>query len=236
LVSIIACTEKPSYMNNIFANYARQSYQHKELIIVLNRDDMDIRKWIRKARQYKNVSICRVPQKYQLGKCLNYGIQRAKHSVIAKLDDDDYYGSYYLQESINKMHRQRVSVIGKHACFIYFEAKKALMLYRGGGQNQYRAGRGANVKGGTLMFRKSVWNKVKFNERKLHGSDVAFLADCRRRGYKIYSVSKYNYVCVRRKNVHSHTQKTSTAEYMARCKLVKFTNRYIPLVTKKFAY
>jgi hypothetical protein len=229
LVSIVACTERPSFMNNIFANYARQSYEHKELIIVLNRDNMDIRKWKRKARQYKNVSIYRVPERYQLGKCLNYGIRRAKHSIIAKFDDDDYYGRYYLQESINKMRTQRVSVIGKRACFIYFEAKKALMLYNGGGQNQYRR----TVKGGTLMFRKSVWGKVKFNERKLHGSDVAFLRGCRRRGYKIYSVSKYNYVCIRRKNVHSHTQKTPTREYMARCKLVKFTKRYLPFVYKK---
>ncbi|WP_281282547.1 glycosyltransferase [Paenibacillus piri] len=229
MVSIIACTERPSFMNNVFANYERQSYKNKEMIIVLNRDDMDINKWRRKASQYKNVSVYQVPQRYQLGKCLNFGIQRAKHSIIAKFDDDDYYGRYYLVESVNKMRRQNVPVIGKNACFIYFEPKKALMLYRGGGQNRYRG----MIKGGTLMFKKSVWNNVKFNEKKLHGSDVAFLSGCRKKGYKIYSVSKYNYVCVRRKNVNSHTQKTSTKEYMGRCKLVRYTNRYIPYVAKK---
>lgn len=216
-------------MNNIFANYKRQSYKNKEMIIVLNRDDMNMNQWRRKARQYKNVSVYRVPQRYQLGKCLNYGIQKAKHSIIAKFDDDDYYGRYYLAESVNKMRRKKVFVIGKTACFIYFEPKKALMLYRERGENRYHP----NIKGGTLMFKKSVWNKVKFNEKKLHGSDVAFLRGCRKQGYKIYSVSKYNYVCVRRKDVNSHTQKTSTKKYMARCKLVKYTKRYIPYVTKK---
>lgn len=229
MVSIIACTERPSFMNNLFANYERQSYKDKEMIIVLNRDDMDIDKWRRKASQYKNVSVYRVPQKYQLGKCLNYGIQRAKHSIIAKFDDDDYYGRYYLEESVNKMRRQNVPVIGKGACFIYFEPRKALMLFRGSRQNQYQG----FIKGGTLMFKKSVWSNVKFNEKKLHGSDVAFLRGCKKRGYKIYSVSKYNYVCIRRKDVNSHTQKTSTEEYMRRCKLVRNTTRYIPYVTKK---
>jgi glycosyltransferase involved in cell wall biosynthesis len=199
------------------------------MIIVLNRDDMDINKWRRKARKYKNVSVYRVPQKYNLGKCLNYGIRRARHRIIAKFDDDDYYGRYYLKESIKKMRKRKVSVIGKNASFIYFKAKKALMLFRGGGQNQYQQ----NIKGGTLLFKKSVWKKVKFNEKKVHGSDVAFLRGCRKRGYKIYSVSKYNYVCVRRKNVKSHTQKTSTKIYMARCKLIRYTRRYIPFVNKK---
>lgn len=216
-------------MNNVFANYKRQSYKHKEMIIVLNRDNMDINKWRRKASRYKNVSVYRVPQRYQLGKCLNYGIQRARHSIIAKFDDDDYYGRYYLVESVNKMRRKNVPVIGKNACFIYFEPQRALMLYRGSGQNQYRG----LIKGGTLMFKKSVWRNVKFNERKLHGSDVSFLRGCRKRGYKIYSVSKYNYVCVRRKDISSHTQKTSTKKYMARCKLVRHTKRFIPYVTKK---
>ncbi|WP_132415786.1 glycosyltransferase [Paenibacillus albiflavus] len=229
MVSIIVCTERPSFMNNIFANYERQSYKNKEMIIVLNRDDMDIKKWRRKASQYKNVSVYRVPQRYQLGKCLNYGIQRAKHSIIAKFDDDDYYGRYYLVESVNKMRRQNVPVIGKNTCYLYFEPKKALMLYREGGENRYLD----IIKGGTLVFKKSVWRNVKFNEKKLHGSDVAFLRGCRKRGYKIYSVSKYNYVCVRRKDVNSHTQKTSTKEYMGRCKLVRSTTHYIPYVTKK---
>ncbi|WP_052339600.1 glycosyltransferase family 2 protein [Gorillibacterium massiliense] len=229
MVSIVVCTERPSFMNNVFENYERQSYKDKELIIVLNRDDMDINKWRRKASQYKNVSVYRVPQRYEVGKCLNYGIERAKHSIIAKLDDDDYYGRYYLEEAVNKMHRHNVPVIGKNASFIYFESKKALMLYRGGGQNRYRS----RIKGGTLTFKKYVWRNVKFNEKMLHSTDVAFLRGCRKRGYKIYSASQYNYVCVRREDVNSHTQKLSTKEYMGKCKLVRHTTDYIPYVTKK---
>ncbi len=216
-------------MDNVFENYERQRYKDKEMIIVLNRDDMDINKWRKKASQYKNVSVYQVPQKYKLGKCLNYGIERAKHSIIAKFDDDDYYGRYYLEESVNKMHSHNVPVIGKNGCFIYFEPKKALMLFRGGRQDRYQG----FIKGGTLMFKKYVWKNIKFNEKKRHGSDVAFLSGCRKRGYKIYSVSKYNYVCVRREDVKSHTQKTPTEEYMDRCKLVKHTTDYIPYVTKK---
>lgn len=229
MVSIITATMRPEFMKNIFRNYKRQRYKKKELIIILNRDNMDINYWRNQASQYKNISVYQVPEIYKLGKCLNYGIKKAKHKVIAKFDDDDYYSPYYLTESMNALRKRKAPVVGKYTTYIYFEGKKALMLYRLKGERKFRR----FLKGGTLVFRKYVWKHVKFNEKKLHGSDVAFIRGCRRRGYKCYSVSKYNYVCVRRKDTSSHTQKTSTKKYMARCKLVKRTSKYTRIITKK---
>ena len=51
-ISIIACTMRPEFINNIFANYNRQSYKNKELIIILNHDDIDIDKVKIKAMLY----------------------------------------------------------------------------------------------------------------------------------------------------------------------------------------
>ena len=61
MVSIIACTMRSSYMDNIFDNYERQTVKNKEMIIILNRDDMDFRKWRRRARKYHNVKVHKVP-------------------------------------------------------------------------------------------------------------------------------------------------------------------------------
>ncbi|PZE21646.1 glycosyltransferase family A protein [Paenibacillus xerothermodurans] len=229
MVSIIACSMRPSYMKNVFANFERQTYKNKEMIIVLNRDDMDKEKWEKKASKFENVRVYQVPERYRLGRCLNYGIRRAKYDIIAKFDDDDYYGPDYLKEVARPLLQGKASVVGKNASYIYFAGRRALMLYRRGGEHQYRR----NVKGGTLTFKKRVWRKVKFNEKKRHGSDVAFLRGCRKRGYKIYSVSRYNYVCIRRRNTRSHTQKTGTRKYMARCRFIRRTKRYVPLVTKR---
>ncbi|WP_367398376.1 glycosyltransferase [Paenibacillus lautus] len=228
IVSIIVSTMRPDFMNNIFQNYAHQKVKNKEMIIILNRDDMDIKYWRKMASKYKNVTVYKVSEKYNLGACLNYGIKKAKYNVIAKFDDDDYYAPCYLKESLDALARSKASIVGKHTAYIYFEEKKALMLYRDGGERKYRR----KVKGGTLVFKKDVWNKIKFDEKQVNGSDSDFLRRCKRMGYKIYSVSKHNYVCIRRRDIHSHTQKTSTKNYMARCKLVSYTNNFIPRITR----
>jgi Glycosyltransferases, probably involved in cell wall biogenesis len=229
MVSIITCTMRNSYMNNVFQNYVNQKVENKELIVVLNHDGMDLDKWRREAAKYKNVSVYQVPEKYNLGKCLNYGIERANHKIIAKFDDDNYYAPHYLKEAMDTLGKNRkISVVGKHTAYVYFERKKALMLFRRGGENQYNR----RIKGGSLVFRKKVWRKIKFNERKTHTIDVDFLNRCRRRHYKIYSVSKYNYVCIRRANFKSHTQKISTKDYMKKCKLVSYTKNFVPIITK----
>ncbi|UVI28632.1 glycosyltransferase [Paenibacillus spongiae] len=219
-------------MNNVFANFDNQKVKKKELIVILNRDDMNIRRWRRKARRYKNVHIYRVAEEHNIGKCLNYGVGKANFDIIAKFDDDNYYGPGYLREALDAFkNKPKASVVGKYSAYVYFEETEALMIYRGGGENRYKR----RVKGGTFVFRRSVWNKIKFNEQLRQNSDVDFLNRCRANKFKIYSVSKYNYVCIRRADTNSHTQKLSTQDYMAKCKLVAYTKDVLPIITKKLS-
>ncbi|WP_182302141.1 hypothetical protein [Cohnella cholangitidis] len=104
------------------------------------------------------------------------------------------------------------------------------MIFRKGGEDQYQR----KIKGGSFVFRKSVWDDVKFNEVEQQRIDVDFLERCKKKRYKIYSVSKYNYVCVRRADTDSHTQKISTKDYMAKCVPVARTTNFIPHITKRF--
>jgi glycosyltransferase involved in cell wall biosynthesis len=229
MVSIIACTMRNSYMDNLFANYERQDWPNKEMIIILNKDDMDLDLWKKRANQYKinEVRVYQLPEEYNLGKCLNWAIAKAKGTFIAKFDDDDYYAPGYLSESVEALRKKKAPIVGKHTCFIYFEEKQALMEYRRGRENMHLG----RVKGGTLLFRKAVWNKVKFPEDRVVGSDSHWLKACRAANYKIHSVSKYNYVCIRRANTESHTQKRNTEDYMSKCELIRYTDNFIPYIT-----
>lgn len=227
MASIIACTMRPEFMDNIFSNYERQEWDEKEMIVILNKNSMNLKKWRKKAKKYENVRVYKLPEKYNLGKCLNWAIARAKGTFIAKFDDDDYYGPHYLKESLLALKANKAPIVGKHSTYIYFEEKKALMEYRKGNENRL----GRRIKGGTLFFRKSVWKKVKFPEDTFGGSDAKWLTKCYRRGYKVYLVSKKNYVCIRRKNIQSHTQKRPTKGYMKSCKLVAYTDDFISHTT-----
>ncbi|MGG1518121.1 hypothetical protein ABE504_22070 [Paenibacillus oryzisoli] len=56
-VSIITCTNRPQFFNNIVRNFQRQQYPAKELIIILNQDSMPLAEYRRKVRDVPNVRV-----------------------------------------------------------------------------------------------------------------------------------------------------------------------------------
>src|SRR5689334_14432353 len=89
-ISVITCTNKPSFLRTMFANYKRQRWTRKEWIIVVNSDRADLSRYMKMAAQLKHVRVYRLPAKRTLGACLNFASALARHSFIAKMDDDEY--------------------------------------------------------------------------------------------------------------------------------------------------
>ncbi|MBO7748173.1 glycosyltransferase [Paenibacillus sp. MWE-103] len=224
MITVVTCTIRRKCIDNVFANYRRQRWKNKRMIIVLNNDKLNIKRYRKRARRYKKneIRVYRLSQKYKLGKCLNYAVKRASKGLVAKFDDDDYYGPKFLREAARAIKGGKAGIVGKHTSYVYFKAKRALMLYRPGGEWSYTR----SLKGGTLVFRRSVWKRVKFPEFKKSGTDAGWLGRCHRRNIRIYSLSKKHYVCVRGKSSKGHTQKKSMRRYMSQCKMVKRTKRF----------
>ncbi|MBS4192696.1 glycosyltransferase family 2 protein [Bacillus sp. FJAT-49705] len=201
MVSIICCTMRQHCMDNVFQNYENQIVKEKELIIILNHDDMDINSWKERARQSQNVTVFHLPEKVTLGECLNYGIGKTKYSVIAKFDDDDYYAPSYLEQSLNVLNRANVHIVGKKSVFMYFIDEKILAIHRRRYENMFVKG---GIKGATLVFKKYITEKVKFPNMN-NGEDTFFLKECIDHNYRIFSTDKYNYACLRASNSGQHT-------------------------------
>ncbi|GGE23146.1 glycosyl transferase [Marinithermofilum abyssi] len=219
-VSVITCTIRPNQIQNIFRNYARQTFNPKELIIILNRKNMGLRRWVQIAKKFKNVRVYKksgVP----LGVCLNFGIRKARYPIIAKLDDDDYYAPKYLTQAVHALKTTNASLVGKDAHTTYFEGKKLVAVYRPHMQNRYTH----HVGGGTFVFKKNVFPRVKFPARTL-GEDIIFQQRLVRKGYKIYSTDRYHYVSIRRKNKRTHTWKESDKKGLRHCKIIARSKNY----------
>jgi len=73
-VSIITSTIRQHNINNVFINYISQDYKNKELIVILNKNDMDISLWKKTASKYNNIRIFRLDESKSLGECLNFAI------------------------------------------------------------------------------------------------------------------------------------------------------------------
>jgi hypothetical protein len=169
-VSIITCTNNSKFINNVFSNYNNQIGINKELIIIVNRDDISLIPYQNKAEHIINVSIYRIPEKISLGNCLNFAIARTKYEYIAKFDDDDYYAPNYLRRSLGVLMRKDVDVVWKSSVYVYLNSKRCLFIrYPNRGDRLV-----GFVAGGTIMFKKKVFDHVKFANVSL-GEDARFL-------------------------------------------------------------
>ncbi|MFE1244705.1 glycosyltransferase [Fictibacillus sp. NPDC058756] len=210
MVSIISCTIRDHCIDNIFENYHKQTFEPKELIIVLNHDGMDIKKWREKASVYKNVSVYQLPQDISLGSCINFAVEKTRFDIIANFEDDDYYSSTYLQKSVENLRKLKVDVIGKTSVYIYLKNRQILAVFNPNNENQFvhvqRSFGKQYLQGGTLVFKKKVHEKVKFADQ-IKELDRVFSMDCVRNGFKVYSSTKDDFVYIRSDDEGQHTWK-----------------------------
>ena len=80
-VSVICSTNRPGFMEQVFANYLRQTYLPREFIIVLNNNSMNIEKWRAKAAPYADIRVYQLDENISLGECLNYAIEQANLNI-----------------------------------------------------------------------------------------------------------------------------------------------------------
>lgn len=221
MVSIVTCTNRNRNIENIFENYCRQKWDNKELILVLNDDQLKIKYWRRKAKQYPDVRVYQLPGKDPLGQCLNFAVKQAKYDIIAKFDDDDYYSPYYIPQAMKVFKEKQADVVGKKTFYNYFKNKHLLGL------------RDSSMPfgGGTIMFRKEVFQKVSF-PLKNHAEDLTFLKECQEKQFKLCTTNPYNYVSVRDEISH-HTWKKPNKKLIEESYDIIETKDYIPHITQK---
>ncbi|MBS4540022.1 glycosyltransferase [Clostridium sp. D2Q-11] len=210
-ITVITCTNKHQYFDNIFENYNRQNHNVKELILVINKNDIDINLVEKKAREYPYVRVYQLDEDLSWGSCLNFCVENSLYNYIAHFDDDDFYASNYLNDCIHTYHHCKTDLLGKAAHYVYFEEKKLLGIRTPEHENKYTG----FVNGSTFFYHKNLINKVRFKDISL-GADLEFCYDVVRRGLKIYSSNRYNHVYIR-KNPKNHTWKISDSKMMSWC-------------------
>ncbi|WP_201008893.1 glycosyltransferase family 2 protein [Paenibacillus glycanilyticus] len=201
-VTIITSTMRPQLINQLFQNYARQDWENKELIIIVNKDRAGLQQYQNKAKSFPNVRVYRMPESSNLGACLNYAASLAKYDYIAKFDDDDYYGPNYISEAMVMFQTSKADIVGKLDIYYFFPHRSTLML-RKRGASWYSPV--SKVAGATIMFHKGVLEKVSFNTKVRQGSDARFIKGALNSKFRVYTTSPYNFAALRRADRTSHT-------------------------------
>jgi glycosyltransferase involved in cell wall biosynthesis len=214
-VTVVTCTRRTNSFNNVFENYIRQEQKLKELIIILHDDSADIDKWNEAANETSNVRIFQMSENISLGTCLNFAVQQATFDIIAKFDDDDYYGPKYLNDSIKAFDEVEADVIGKSTSYVYFQKEQVLAIRHNGNENCYVK----HIDGPSLIFKKGVISIVKFRDIS-RGEDKWFCKDCLDHEIKMYSVNRFHHIYMRHANHEDHTWTIENRRLVKMCKII----------------
>lgn len=117
-ISTILVTNRPQLLQQCFETFRKQSWPNKELVLVLNMDTLpeDL------PELRPNEHIFALPTATNIGECLNRGIAHASGRYWAKMDDDDYYTSTYLEETVYYYRSTQADVVGRHSPLFFFSA------------------------------------------------------------------------------------------------------------------
>lgn len=207
-VSVIAPTIRPANIDNILDSVSRQRNVEVELVILTHGFEGDPAR-IAKRAQRLGIGECRViraDKTRPLGSCLNQLVRKTTGDVIAKMDDDDYYGDNYLRDLLHALRFSDAQVVGKAATYVHFAARDAMILTYPSREHQYSK----FVRGATIMGHRSVFLDVPFEPVRA-GSDSRFLSAVRSGGGRIYAADRFNYI-VRRGLLEGHTWKITDRE------------------------
>ncbi len=207
LVTWAAPTNRPENIPKIAENFYRQSYKDIELIIGLNKDNIDIETIYEQFDHDPRVKVLKIPEKNSLGFVLNSIINESNGDYWFKIDDDNIYLENYTLDMTICFDYSCSSVIGKQAYFCYLESSNDLIIRNPKSEHQYVE----LVCGGSIACEMSVFKHNTFEDVSV-GEDTKFLKNHIKNGNKIYSTDCFNFVSVRHESKMKHTWKADDEE------------------------
>jgi glycosyltransferase involved in cell wall biosynthesis len=228
-VTIVTSTQRDEYMLNLYQIIKGQTYENFEVVIVLNKNTMDKKRWEKQFEDLKqDVKILQIEESVSLGHCLNHAIESSSGEIIAKFDDDDYYAPNYLQDMILSMDYSNADIVGKSAHYVYLEEKQLLIVKtNGSGVESYSD----FLSGATLVFTRHLYNSLGGFADRSRGEDSDLLRRAKEGGFKIYSNDLYNFCLFRRKNKDGHTWQVDANEFLRNSTSHSFTTDFKTPIT-----
>ena len=213
-VSVVTAMVRPENVRRCLDNFKKQTYENKELILVLNSAEFDLDAIRRDAERIPNVKVLHVDGKTTLGDCLNRGVEAASGKYIAKMNDEDYYGERYLSDHVLAASFSHAQIVGKGMYYVHFEASDTTALREIAPDHTFTS---STLAGGTLFVQADVVRDIPFDSSSI-SEDADLLSSARIAGCPIYAADRFNYVQVRPRQLPSHSWQIPDAEFLKKCR------------------
>jgi hypothetical protein len=208
-VAGILVSNRPEMIPEALRAMERQTYPRFSLVVGLHGtgDAGSVLAVVEGLGMAERVTVIPLPGDISLGEVLNRCIEATGAPLLAKIDDDDHYGPAYIEDGAQAFAYSGAGVVGKATQFTYVADEAATVLRRLNQEEVF-----LNGSPNSVLFRRSVWDQVKFPHRQRH-VDGHLVRGARVIGEPIYATSRWEFCYVRR--ARGHTWTTSAATFLA---------------------
>jgi glycosyltransferase involved in cell wall biosynthesis len=166
LVSVIVATrDRPRFLALLLEYYRGQTYASRELIVV---DDGQVHPVDAAAIARVDGRLLQLPDPAPLGTKLNLAAEAARGRYCAKMDDDDFYGTRYLETLVRTVEarsaRRCEPTLAFMAPFVFFDV----------GTWRTHIDESGCLPGATLLFAREDWAEAPFPPVSVH-EDMGFV-------------------------------------------------------------
>lgn len=214
-VSAMISTNRPQQLAHVLGAMSSQQGVDLEVLLLCHGFDLSCGEKADLEREYGPIRWLRADTSTPLGECYNILARAASGRVVAKIDDDDLYGPYYLFEALAAMDYAGADIVGKGAHYVYLQDQDATVLRFPEGEHKYRD----FVSGPTIVAKRSAVLENPF-EQVWRGEDTSFLRNARDNGAVIFSSNRFGFIQVR--SGKGHTWSIEDREILATGRLFSY--------------
>jgi hypothetical protein len=214
-VGVLLVTRRPDRLPVALEGISRIHYPHVKVVVGLHGagDIGDATRLAASLGLEDRALLIRFDERWPLGRCLNEATSRVAAEVLAKFDDDDRYGPWYLDEAVDELASTGAELVGKLTQFVHLVHNDQLLLFQSGHENADVG----YVNGPTFVMPRRSWEAVRFPHRRAR-VDSIFLRGLRVNGGRIRSTSRYEFVLGR--YGQGHTWEASDEYFHGRSEVI----------------
>lgn len=192
-ISIITWIDTPDSLANVLANFERQSYQKKELILlchkkVKKRIEAGLEQWLEKTGQYMNLKLFEIGKERAIKEYFKFGADRAIYDYLSWFGADNYYATEFLGDLMNTFKYTDAAIVGKCSHYAYSPKSGSLKIRLPDREYRYTD----LLVGSAMIAQRQIFDKIEFLDNPNDNeAELCIITDCNER---LYSADRFNYI------------------------------------------
>lgn len=189
-ISVLLATRRADRVDQVLRDLAGQRHDDLEVILLPHGDAP-----LPERPAVADLQVRRVPADRPLGAVLDAGLDLVTGAYVAKVDDDDRYGSEHLGDLLGALEVSGAAIVGRRSHGVYLEDRDRTVVPAPGGEERYEN----HLPGGTLLLpadtlRATRWRHVP------SAVDTELIRSIHLDGGAAYTSHRYGYVRVRHRD------------------------------------